>query len=204
MQSQDYFDQIANQWDTLSNKEDIIRLNKMVDSLAIEEGSNILDIGCGTGVLIPVLLQKIKDTGKLVAIDSSHNMLQKAEEKYWAPTITFLQADVHALPLANDAFDLAICYSSFPHFDDKPAALAEIARVLKIKGTVVINHTASRKEINMMHHRIGGAVKNHAIPEEIIVRQMLEDAGFTNINIHNNPDSYLVTAQKKTALSRKE
>ncbi len=204
MDSRDYFDLIANDWDTLTNKEDVVRLNKIVDILAIHEGSKILDIGSGTGVLIPILLQIIKDTGRLFAIDSSRNMLQKAVRKNWGHAATFIQADVHALPLTKDLFDFAICYSSFPHFNDKPAALSEIARVLKKGGTLVIYHTTSMKEVNSLHQKIGGPIKNHTIPEKKDFRQMLQYAGFAKIDIHDNPDSYLLTAQKMTDLSNKE
>ena len=196
MQSRDYFDYIADQWDTLVDNDSVTRLNKMVTCLPIKEESIILDIGSGTGVLFPLLLRIIRDKGKLVALDSSRNMLLQAKAKKWENIINFIQADVHALPLIEHQFDFAICYSSFPHFSNKLAALNEMARVLKIGGTLAIIHTASMREINALHQKIGGPVRNHIIPEGKEVHAMLHHAGFDKIDIHDNPDSYLVTAYK--------
>jgi len=86
-------------------------------------GNHVLDVGCGTGVLIPYLLESIGPTGRVVGLDYSKNMLRIAREKFpkqTYPNVDFVLADVMAFE-ADDLFDIVICYSSFPTFLTKRA-----------------------------------------------------------------------------------
>ena len=84
-----------------------------------------------------------------------------------------------------------VCYSSFPHFQDKPRAFREINRLLKEGGKLFICHTASRAKINGIHGSIP-LLKNDLIPEGGEVRGMMEAAGFTEVEIWDEDESYLV------------
>jgi len=54
-----YFDEKAAKWDTLIQDEVVIRLRNMVEELALPKGSKVLDLGTGTGVLIPMLIEAV-------------------------------------------------------------------------------------------------------------------------------------------------
>jgi len=88
-----------------------------------------------------------------------------------------------------------VCYSSFPHFQDKPKALSEIRRVLKEGGRLVICHTSSRAVINEIHRNIP-AVEHDIIPESDEMQAMLLEAGFGDIQIDDAADNYYVGAIK--------
>ena len=196
MQLQEYFDQLAPTWDKELTRERLNCLGNIIKELGIKPGYYVLDIGSGTGVLLPFLIAELGDEGKIVALDFSAEMLGQAQAKNFPPIIGFAQADVLAIPLADNSVDLAICNSVFPHFDDKAKALKEINRVLRNNGLLVICHTMSRKMINQLHQSIGGVVANHLLPHEFQLRELLKKAGLKVIHLEDGPERYLVIAEK--------
>ena len=55
---------------------------RMIDMLTLEKGITVLDLGCGTGYLTKVLLDKVGPEGKVVAVDPDGERLKIAREKY--------------------------------------------------------------------------------------------------------------------------
>jgi ubiquinone/menaquinone biosynthesis C-methylase UbiE len=190
----EYFNQRASIWDETSSETDMARLELMSRRLKIKPGSTVLDAGCGTGVFIPFLLSRIGGEGRLVALDVAEEMLKRARAKGFKG-VTYLLADVTSIPFGDEIFDAVVCYSSFPHFRDKPKALAEINRVTKSGGRLLICHTSSRTVVNQLHRQIP-AVANDIIPDEPEMRLMLSRAGFTDIRIDDGEESYLARARK--------
>jgi ubiquinone/menaquinone biosynthesis C-methylase UbiE len=196
MQLQEYFDQLAPTWDEELTQERLNYLGKIVKELGIGPGDYVLDIGSGTGVLLPFLIAELGDEGKIVALDFSAEMLCQAQAKSFPPIVGFAQADVLAIPLADNSVDLAICNSVFPHFDDKARALKEIARVLRNNSRLVICHTMSRAMINQLHQSIGGVVAQHLLPPEFQLRGLIKQAGLKITHFEDGPERYLVIAEK--------
>ncbi|HUW47028.1 MAG TPA: methyltransferase domain-containing protein [Dehalococcoidia bacterium] len=196
MQLQEYFDQLAPTWDKELTRERLKCLGNIVKELGIEPGYYVLDIGSGTGVLLPFLIAELGDEGKVVALDFSAEMLGQAKAKNFQPIVGFAQADVLAIPLADDSVDLAMCNSVFPHFDDKVRALKEIARVLRNNGRLVICHTMSREMLNRLHQSIGGIVAGDLLPDEFQLRGLIKQAGLRVTHFQDGPDRYLVIAEK--------
>jgi len=190
-----YFNEKAVGWDETVAERDMTKLERMAKSLDIQSGSVLLDVGTGTGVFVPYLLREIGKYGRLVTLDFAEEMLQIARAKSFAGNVEYLHADVHHIPLGDEVFDTVVCYSSFPHFQDKPGSLGEINRVLKRGGKLFICHTSSRTIINGIHHQIP-AVQNDLIPNKDEMRTILLAAGFTDIAIYDNGDSYLASASK--------
>jgi ubiquinone/menaquinone biosynthesis C-methylase UbiE len=196
MQLQEYFDQLAPTWDKELTRERLKCLGNIVKELGIKPGYYVLDIGSGTGVLLPFLIAELGDEGKIVALDFSAEMLGQAQAKNFPPIVAFAQADVLAIPLADNSVDLAICNSVFPHFNDKVKALKEIARVLRNNGRLVICHTMSREMINQLHQSTGGAVANDLLPPEFQLRGLIKQAGLKITHFEDSRERYLVIAEK--------
>ena len=196
MQLQEYFDQLAPTWDKELTQERLKCLGNIVKELGIKPGYYMLDIGSGTGVLLPFLVAELGDEGKIIALDFSAEMLSQAKAKTFQPIVGFAQADVLAIPLADNSVDLAMCNSAFPHFDDKTGALKEIARVLRNNGRLVICHTMSRTMINQLHQSIGGAVANDLLPDEFQLKGLIKQAGLKITHFEDGPERYLVIAEK--------
>jgi len=192
----EYFNTKADTWDETIAEKDATRLRRMADRLPLQPGSTVLDVGTGTGVFLPFILEKIGGSGHLIALDVADQMLLRARAKGFAGNLDYLCADIMDIPLGNEIFDAVVCYSSFPHFQDKPQAFAEMHRVIKSGGSLSICHTSSRAEINEIHHQIA-VVKNDTIPDAEEMRFMLSTAGFTEIRIEDQVDSYLVLSTGK-------
>jgi ubiquinone/menaquinone biosynthesis C-methylase UbiE len=196
MQLQEYFDQLAPTWDKELTRERLKCLGNIVKELGIKPGYYVLDIGSGTGVLLPFLIAELGDEGKVIALDFSAEMLGQAQAKNFSPIVGFAQADVLAIPLADNSVDLAICNSVFPHFNDKVKALKEIARVLRNNGRLVICHTMSRAMINQLHQSTGGVIANDLLPPKFQLRGLLKQAGLKITRFEDSPERYLVIAEK--------
>lgn len=196
MQLKDYFDEKAAGWDTLIKGEVIIRLRNMVGELALSSGSKVLDVGTGTGVLIPMLIGAVGSSGVVVALDFAPQMLAEAKKKYQWTNLEFLEGEAEDIPLADQEVDEVVCNSAFPHFDDLWQAAKEMSRVLRSGGRVSVFHPHSRDYINDLHVSLGGAVSNCLLPEEKVMHAIFSEAGFENITIEDVPQRYLLTARK--------
>ena len=190
-----YFNQKAAIWDETVAEKDEVKLELMVERLNIKPGSKMLDVGSGTGVFIPFLLSKIGNRGQIVALDVAEEMLRRARAKGFNGVVACLNADVANIPLPDETFDAVVCYSSFPHFQDKPKALGEIYRVTRSGGYLFICHTSSRDAVNEIHSSIP-EVENDLIPDEDEMQIMLAKAGFIDIRIEDYRENYLCCARK--------
>ena len=189
-----YFNQSAARWDEIGSERDMTKLERMAKRLDIKPGSIVLDVGTGTGVFIPFLRREIGRGGRIIALDIAEKMLRRARAKGLNGNIDYLCADVTNIPLGNEIFDIIVCYSSFPHLQDKSRALAEMSRVIKRGGRLLICHTSSRARINEVHRQIP-AVENDIIPDEGEMQIILSRAGFIEIKIDDS-ESYLASARK--------
>lgn len=95
-----------------------------------------LDAPCGTGRHTRRLVELGHD---VIAVDGTPAMLARARDK--APQARFLEGDLRALPLEDEAVDLAVCALSLEHLEDLLQPLAELARVVRAGGRVLISES---------------------------------------------------------------
>ncbi|MDP2755435.1 MAG: class I SAM-dependent methyltransferase [Nitrospirota bacterium] len=193
----EFFNQMAKVWDekfyTPELKE---HLEHLVSLFNITKGSRVLDVGSGTGGIIPYLLKAIGSDGSIRAIDFAKEMVKRAKEKFKnEPRVTFQVASVEAIPFESEFFDHVICFGAFPHFDDKKKSLNEIWRVLKPGGSLIIAHALSSTEIKY-HHKSASPVMYDILPEEEQMRSLLESAGFRVERLIDRPKCYLCEGVK--------
>ena len=191
----EFFNRCASDWDKEVDEEEFSKLKKVIKIADIKRGERVLDVGCGTGIFLPLLKEAAGKKGEVVALDFSSNMLKKAKEKF-GEQFRYIQAEAENMPLEDSSFDKVISFASFPHFSDKKKAISEIWRVLRPGGKLLIAHPASRKRINSIHREIGGAVRNDTIPNNEKITDLFKKAGFTNVKITNSPNFYSLFATK--------
>lgn len=108
-------------------------------------GSKVLDIGCGTGETVRFL---IEEWGlEALGIDASPVMIQKGRERH--PDLPIKQGSGEALPYPGNSMDGVLLECSFGLIDDKEALLAEIFRVLKERGKLIISDIYYRNRVGM-------------------------------------------------------
>ncbi|MGF1500372.1 MAG: class I SAM-dependent methyltransferase [Paracoccaceae bacterium] len=122
-------------------------------------GSAVLDLCCGQGTLTAELAA----TGASVTgVDFSPTMLARAAEA--VPSATLVEADAQSLPFEAESFDRVVCNFGLLHMPDRPAALAEVARVLRPGGLFVYTNWCPPPE-NPAFATIFGAIKANIDPE---------------------------------------
>jgi ubiquinone/menaquinone biosynthesis C-methylase UbiE len=122
-----FYDEPGNQ--LLDIEQPIVR--EILDGLPVGVA---LDAACGTGRHTEYLASLGHE---VVGVDISPEMLARAREK--VPAGRFYEADLHDVPLADDSVDLVVCAIALSHVADLAPALAELVRVLRPNGHLVIS-----------------------------------------------------------------
>ncbi len=192
-----FFDGIAPKWDGWQELDELaVTLDAGLASFGMGERENVLDVGCGTGNLTRALLKRLASDGRVTAVDLSSEMIETAKQKISYSRVTWRVADALDLPAADRSFDRVICYSVWPHFEDHPAVLKELARALKPGGMLHIWHLSSRQVINDIHASAGPAVKNDVLLPVGETRALLEANGFHPVVADEDDTHYLISAVK--------
>jgi len=104
-------------------------------SILKREDANVLDLCCGTGDMTAALLQQARgSTAKILGVDFSHAMLQRATEKSAGKPLRWVEADALRLPFPDQRFDLITAAFGFRNLADYDAGLREMARLLRPDG----------------------------------------------------------------------
>ncbi len=191
----DYFNKKAESWDSYASEKNRLKLEKMIKRLDLNPGNTVLDIGTGTGVFLPYLMGKVGINGRIIALDIAEKMLLQARNKGVSGKISFLCANVEHIPLKVETCDAAVCYSSFPHFQDKLKSLREIQRVLKKGGSIFICHTSGRNHINQIHMNIP-LLHRDTLPDSQEMQRLMQTAGFGGIKVEDEEESYFARGDK--------
>ncbi|HEY9677419.1 MAG TPA: class I SAM-dependent methyltransferase [Drouetiella sp.] len=110
---------------------------------SVESGQNILDVGSGTGVSSLVAAQKVSPNGSVIGIDFSEGMLQQAQRMTTEQqNLKFQMMDAENLKFQDNTFDAVISLCAILHFPNVKQALAEMFRVVKLGGKVVVSYGA--------------------------------------------------------------
>ncbi len=192
-----FFDRHAASWDErFHSPDERAKLAKLVDSFGLTAGNAVLDVGTGTGVLLPFVRETIGPEGRLAAMDFSFKMLQHAAQRGCLADATLFNASVESIPFCSERFDCVTCFAAFPHFPDKTKALVEMARVLRSGGKLAIAHLKSSDEINHLHGQIGGAVACDRLPDPDALRGLMKDSGLSDISVINEPGRFVALGRR--------
>ncbi len=188
----EFFDSLAAQWDT-SRAVDFEKLTFLLSMMDISRGAHVLDVGSGTGVLLPYLKDAIGSSGSITALDFSKEMLARAQEKYEGlEGINYVCDDVLKYE-TKDLYDVVVCLNFFPHIKDKTVFLHRMKQFLKPKAMLVVMHDISRQAVNAIHQGCA-AVQEDRLPGSKILAKMLEQAGYRVQNEIDCEKYYFVKA----------
>jgi ubiquinone/menaquinone biosynthesis C-methylase UbiE len=187
-----FFDRQAARWHFPDA--DRQKITKILESLALPENGIILDAGCGTGNLFPIL-RTVVPHATVVACDMAWQMLTECRRR--APDLPALlwRGFCEQLPLKNESLNLILNYCVFPHIRNKNAAVSEFWRVLKPGGQYLIIHPHGRSSTNLKHCQIGKPVADDILPSTFSIVNYLSDKFFIR-QIIDCDDLFLIEAVK--------
>lgn len=158
-----YFDHAASHWDAEMIRNDGV-IDMILDNGQVREGADVLDVACGTGVLVPDYLKR--RVRSVTGVDISAEMVKIAAGKFPQSQVRFLCGDVETVPL-QQKFDCIVVYNAFPHFPNPENLIRVLSGYLKPGGTLTVAHGMSRA---MIDHRHAGR------PHKVSIELMHEDA----------------------------
>lgn len=148
----EFFDRLAPYWDDGLNKDNKI-INTILDNAGVKSGCDVLDVACGTGVLISDYLER--SVHSVTGIDISPEMLKIAKQKY--PQAEFILNDAEKTEFDKE-FDCIMIFNAFPHFPNPEGIISHLSKFLKSGGTLTVAHDMSREAINHRHEDSASSV----------------------------------------------
>jgi len=166
------------------------RLERIVASGEIAEGATVLDVGSGTGILIP-LIRKY-EPARIYACDLSEAMLGRLNENYaYAETIL---GDVRDLGLPDGSLDVVFVNACYPNIVDKSTGFSNMGRMLRPGGHLVISHPLGKSFIGVI--RKGTPFPLDDFPERAEAKTLLRTFGFSIKSFIDEPELYILVAEK--------
>ena len=190
-----FFNKAADTWDERFCTPSLSSfLEKLVPQFGLEAGQTVLDVGTGTGVLIPYLIKEVGAGGSVTAIDYSENMIEICKTKHGhLENVAVEVKNIEEDAFPPESFDAVVCFGVFPHLENKEKVLQNINRMLKPAGILIIAHALSSEEIKVHHKNASCVVCHDVLPE---MKPLLEKTGFSGISIKDEPGCYLCIVHK--------
>jgi ArsR family transcriptional regulator len=174
----EFFDEIAGHWDKIAGEFATGQAKHRAAAHLLPGGMVVADLGCGTGYLASALLGQVR---KIVCVDRSQGMLDQARRRLGriarTTEVEFRLGELAALPIDDEEVDGALAGMVLHHLEDPGGALAEMRRIVRPGGSVVILELAPHREA-WMRRELGD---RHLGLEASDVLAALGRAGFENV-----------------------
>lgn len=132
----------------------------VADAAATGPGERVLDVACGTGVLACAVAERVGAGGSVVGLDPNDEMLAVARSK--SARVQWKSGRAESLPFPDASFDRVVSQFGFMFFEDRPAALREMMRVLRPGGRMALavcdalDHSPGYAVLAELLHRLFG------------------------------------------------
>lgn len=184
-----FFDNCAPWWDSdMIRNEDVINL--ILDNGGIQEGMDVLDVACGTGVLFPDYEKR--GVASVTGIDLSPEMAKIAASKF--PQYKVICGDVEETEF-DQKFDAIMVYNAFPHFPEPARLIEKLAKLVKVGGRLSVAHGMSRAALQNHHAGRAAQVSIDLLHEEDL--KALFDPYFEVDVVISNDQMYQVSGIRR-------
>lgn len=187
-----FFDKLAPSWDEnecLSTPEKVKEILGYIDIL---EGQSILDLGTGTGVLLPFIAEKVGEKGEITAVDYSKGMLEIARKKFSDinPKPKFLYLDFENETIPGE-FDHILLYCVYPHLHTPIDTLKWLKKVnLKENGSIIVAFPCGPDYINNIHREKHS--ESDSLPTASELSGYFSSQGLNSEVLAENENAYVV------------
>jgi len=185
------FNELVDVFDRPQPPEVMARLREIVASADLRPGGLVLDVGTGTGVLIP-LIQSYQPSAVL-ACDVAEKMLQRVQNKH--PEVRTYHTDIVSLALASASVDVIFMNGMYGNIADKPVACGNAERMLRSGGRLVVSHPEGRAFVDQL--RATSDLFIESLPTKKEFEALLAPLGLEVIAYRDKPKVYLMVARKK-------
>ena len=120
----------------LTGQTEIEHLHRYFLARTMCQGQDALDVASGEGYGAALLAQVART---VVGVEIAPEAVEHAKSAYTQPNLQFLQSDARTLPLLDASVDLVVSFETIEHFDEHDQFLAEIRRVLRAGGRLLIS-----------------------------------------------------------------
>ncbi len=166
------------------------RLERIVAEGRIEKNDAVLDVGSGTGILVPTIRKYAPS--QIYACDLSDNMLAQLKKNY--PEVTTIQADVKDLDLPDASVDVVFINACYPNIAAKPEAFANIARMMKTGGRMVIAHPLGKAFVESLRQKAPYPLDD--FPDKEQAENLFRPFGFGVRKLVDDETLYILKAEK--------
>jgi len=152
----------------------------LITSFGSDGRSTTLDVGAGTGMFAAALAE-VEDSGLTVGLDPSPAMLVEAQRFNSHPRVRYVAGDAAALPISRECVDLALLSRVIHHLLDRQRCAAELHRVLR-RGGVVVVRTTVRERLDALVYDYWPRLREMdqaRFPSASMIVADFEAAGFT-------------------------
>lgn len=186
----EFFDSLAPQWDADMIKSDRI-IETILHTAGVRKGCRVLDVACGTGVMIPYYLSR--HVGQVTGIDIAPEMAKIAREKFSQANVEIICGDVEEAEISS-GFDCIMIYNAFPHFPEPERLIRRLSGLLAPGGTLTVAHGMSRAHIDAHHQGAASKVSVGLMHEDALAAMMRKYLHLT-VKISND-EMYQITGQR--------
>jgi ubiquinone/menaquinone biosynthesis C-methylase UbiE len=135
---QDQFTQQAELFANAPSLHDAAALDALVQAAAPRRDDTSLDVACGPGTVVAAFASHLRHATGLDATDAMLEQARKLAAGRGLANVSWQSGDVYALPFGAGAFDIVSCRFAFHHFEDPKRAFAEMVRVCRPGGRIVL------------------------------------------------------------------
>jgi ubiquinone/menaquinone biosynthesis C-methylase UbiE len=167
------------------------RLEKIVEHGKISRGDTVLDVGSGTGILIPII--KKYEPRWIYACDLSAAMLEQLNSKKY-PNVETIVADVRDLRLPPSSIDVVFINACYGNIVDKPGAFSNLSRMMTPQSRMVISHPLGKSFVRSMRERASFPLD--AFPEKPEAERLFRPFGLEIETFIDEPNLYILVALK--------
>jgi len=182
------FDELYHLFDPPLPKDVPERLERIVASAEILKGDYVLDVGSGTGILVP-LIQRY-EPGRVFACDLSGAMLKQLKKNY--SDVEAIVSDIRELTFPESILDVVYINACYPNIVDKVGTFANLGKMMKPAGRMVISHPLGKSFINSLKEKVPFPLDD--FPEKSEAGMLLKPFGFEIKKFIDEPELYILVA----------